>query len=210
MRIYDITVLISEDMVTWPGQEKPKLRFLGHVDRGDHNTSSVVEMNAHTGTHVDAPLHFVKGGATVEALDLGVLIGAARVFEALDADALSAEVFEGLGIPAGTERVLIKTRNSRRWAEGQTDFDEGYVAVTADGAQWLVDHGIRLIGVDYLSVAVHADTATPHHILLGAGVIPLEGVNLSDVPPGDYQLIALPLKLAGRDGAPTRAVLIQP
>jgi arylformamidase len=209
MHIYDLSLPISQDIVTWPGQETPKLTFLGHVDRGDSNTSSTMSMNVHTGTHLDAPLHFVKGGDTVENLDLHVLIGPARVFDALWADALSADVFERLNIPAGTERVLVRTRNSRQWAENRPGFDENYVGVTADGAQWLVDHGVKLIGVDYLSVAEYKDTSTPHHILLGAKVIPLEGLNLTGVPIGEYQLVALPMKLVGRDGAPTRVVLLE-
>jgi len=167
-----------------------------------------MSMSAHTGTHVDAPLHFVKGGSTVDQLDLNVLIGDALVIEALDADALTAALFDALKIPSNTERLLVKTRNSKEWADGASAFSEQYVAVTADGARWLVDHGVKLIGVDYLSVAEYKDTKTPHDILLGAGVIPLEGCNLSDVPPGNYQLVALPMKLVGRDGAPTRAVLI--
>jgi arylformamidase len=208
MKIYDLSLLITEDIVTWPGAQPPKMVFDGHVDRGDSNTTTTITLGAHTGTHVDAPLHFLKGGDTVDNLDLNVLIGPARVFEALDADALTAEVFEGLNIPAGTERVLVHTRNSRQWAENRPGFDENYVAVTADGAQWLVDHGVKLIGVDYLSVAVYTDTSTPHHILLGAKIIPIEGLNLTDVPAGAYQFVALPMKLAGRDGSPTRVVLI--
>lgn len=208
MKIYDISLPISENTVVWPGDDAPKLTFLSHLDRGDENTLTTMSMSAHTGTHVDAPLHFVKGGSTVDQLDLNVLIGDALVIEALDADALTAALFDALKIPSNTERLLVKTRNSKEWADGASAFNEQYVAVTADGARWLVDHGVKLIGVDYLSVAEYKDTKTPHDILLGAGVIPLEGCNLSDVPPGNYQLVALPMKLVGRDGAPTRAVLI--
>lgn len=209
MKIYDISVMVDEGMVTWPGQEPVKLTFVGHVDRGDSNTSTQMSMNAHTGTHVDAPLHFVKGGAGVDALDLRVLVGPARVVDAGNANALSRAVFESLNIPAGTERLLVRTRNSGWWAHGETSFHDDYVGVTKDGAEWLVARGVKLIGVDYLSVAWKRDTTSPHHILLGAGVIPLEGLNLTGIKPGEYQLVALPLKLAGRDGAPTRAILIQ-
>jgi arylformamidase len=209
MKVYDVTLPITENMVVWPGAQPPKMKFLGHVDNGDHNTSSEVTFGTHTGTHLDAPLHFMKGGGTVGDLDINVLVGRARLFEAPSADRLTAAVFESLNIPAGTERVLVRTRNSKRWAEGHTEFDTNYVAVTADGAQWLVDHGVRLIGVDYLSVAEYRDTSTPHHILLGANVIPLEGLNLTGVPTGEYLLAALPMPLADRDGAPMRVVLIE-
>ncbi len=209
MKIYDISVTIDEGMVVWPGSEPVKLTFLGHVDRGDQNTSTQMSMNAHTGTHVDAPLHFVKGGVGVDLLDLNVLVGPARVVDAGNADALTRDVFEGLNIPPGAERLLVHTRNSGWWAHGETAFHDDYVAVTKDGAEWLVEHGVKLIGVDYLSVAWKKDTASPHHVLLGAEVIPLEGLNLTGIEPGMYQLVALPMKLAGRDGAPTRAILIQ-
>ena len=105
----------------WPGAEPPKLKFLGHVDKGDHNTSSEVTFGTHTGTHLDAPLHFMKGGGTVGDLDINVLVGRAHLFEALTADRLTADVFESLNIPAGTERVLVRTRNSKLWAEGHTE-----------------------------------------------------------------------------------------
>lgn len=209
MRIHDISVPIVEGMVVWQGQEPVTLEFLGHVDRGDSNTSTQIALNAHTGTHVDAPLHFIKGGGGVDALDLNVLVGPAYVVEALDADALTRAVFESLSIPAGTERLLVHTRNSEWWARNDRTFHENYVGVTRDGAEWLVEHGVKLIGVDYLSVAAYSDTATPHHVLLGAGVIPLEGLNLTGIAPGQYQLVALPMNLAGRDGAPTRAILIE-
>ena len=113
-------------------------------------------------------------------------------------------MLESLAIPAGTQRVLFRTRNSELWRGPHTVFDEDFVAIPADGASWLVEHGVRLVGVDYLSVAPFAESAPTHQILLAAGVIAVEGLNLSEIEPGEYQLCCLPLKIAGADGAPAR------
>jgi arylformamidase len=131
------------------------------------------------------------------------------VVHALEADALSADVLEGLGIPPGTERVLFRTRNSDRWARDEREFDRRFVAITEDGARWLKARGVRLVGVDYLSVAPFDDVVPTHKILLGAGTVPVEGLNLSGVAQGVYQLVCLPLKIVGSDGAPARAILIE-
>jgi arylformamidase len=164
-------------------------------------------MSAHTGTHVDAPYHFLPKGYGVEKLPLNVLVGKAVVVEALEANLITKEVLEGLDIPQNTERLLIKTRSSEEWTKGATEFIEDYVAISADGAQHLVEIGVKLIGVDYLSVAPFDALIETHEILLGAEVIILEGVNLAEVSKGTYTLYALPVKIAGSDGAPTRAIL---
>ena len=179
------------------------------VNAGDEYSLSRLEMSAHTGTHVDAPAHFVPGGGGVETLPLSGLLGPALVVELLDVAEVRADGLASLAIPPGTERLLLKTRNSARWAAGETQFYEDFVAITADGAQWLVDHGIRLVGVDYLSVAPYEATTETHVILLQAGVIPVEGLNLHGISPGEYQFICLPLLLPGCDGAPCRAVLVE-
>jgi arylformamidase len=165
-------------------------------------------MSAHTGTHVDAPAHFVQGGTGVEALDLTVLVGPALVVEARGADALTADVLAELAIPLGADRVIFRTRNSDLWARGESEFVEDFVAITEDGARWLVERDIRLVGVDYLSVAPYGASVATHQMLLGAGVVLVEGLNLSQVPPGTYQFICLPLKIVGCDGAPARAILM--
>ena len=167
-----------------------------------------LDLGAHTGTHVDAPAHFVEGGAGVDSLDLDTLWGPALVVEELEADCLTADVIEKLSIPPGTERVLFHTRNSGRWARGECEFAEDYVAITEDGARWLVERGVRLVGVDYLSVAPFEATTPTHQVLLQAGVVIVEGLNLSSIAPGTYQFICLPLKIVGGDGAPARAILI--
>jgi arylformamidase len=179
------------------------------MDRGDGFSITRLDIGAHVGTHVDAPAHFVRGGAGVDQLSLEVLIGPAVVVDARKVDALTADALDSLPIPAGAQRILFRTRNSDLWRSAQHTFDENFVAVTADGATWLVERGVRLVGIDYLSVAPFADSAPTHQILLSAGVIAVENLNLSEVEPGEYQFVCLPLKIAGADGAPARAVLIR-
>ena len=209
MPIYDISLSISESLITWPDDPGVKITHSSHLDKGDMSTVTRLDMGAHTGTHVDAPCHFIPGGSGVDALDLNVLVGPALVVQALEADALSADLLRGLAIPSGTERVLFRTRNSDRWALGEGEFDEDFVAITEDGARWLVGRGVRLVGVDYLSVGPFDEPVPTHQILLRAGVVAVEGLNLSGIAPGVYQLVCLPLKIAGGDGAPARAILIE-
>ncbi len=210
MTIYDISVTLATGMPVWPTHQPFEIGRLRDIERGDRSNVSRLEMTAHTGTHLDAPLHFIAGGRSVETLDLNVLVGSALVVEALQADVIDGPLLDSLvEEPAGGERLLLHTRNSELWARGEPRFREDYVALDATGAQWIVDHGIRLVGVDYLSVASFTDTVTPHRILLAAGVIPVEGLNLTGIQPGAYQLVCLPLKLGGSDGAPCRAILIR-
>jgi arylformamidase len=208
MRIYDISLPISESLVVWPSDSPVRITQTSHLARGDRVTVSRLDMNAHSGTHVDAPAHFILGGAGVDALDLGVLVGPALVVEVMDADLISPGVLESLAIPRGTRRVLFHTRNSDRWARSEPEFWEDFVAISDDGARWLVERGVRLVGVDYLSVGPFRETTPTHLTLLSAGVIPVEGLNLSGVAPGTYELVCLPLKITGIDGAPARAILI--
>jgi arylformamidase len=209
MPIHDISLSISESLIIWPGDPGVKITQPYHLDKGDVATVTRLDMGAHTGTHVDAPAHFVPGGLGVDALDLDVLVGPALVVQALEAAALSADLLRGLAIPPDTERVLFHTRNSDHWARGEREFDKDFVAITEDGAHWLVGRGVRLVGVDYLSVASFDELVSTHQILLRAGVIAVEGLNLSGVAPGMYQLVCLPLKIAGSEAAPARAILIE-
>jgi arylformamidase len=208
MPIHDISLPICESLITWPGDPPVRITPISHLSKGDQATVTRLDMGTHTGTHVDAPAHFVQGGAGVDSLDLNVLWGPALVVEELEADYLTAAVIEKLSIPPGTERVLFHTRNSGRWACDEHEFAEDYVAIEEDGARWLVEHGIRLVGVDYLSVAPFGATAPTHQVLLRAGVVVVEGLNLSGIAPGAYQFVCLPLKIVGGDGAPARAILI--
>ncbi|UCF42343.1 MAG: cyclase family protein, partial [Planctomycetota bacterium] len=158
-------------------------------------------------THVDAPRHFIESGSTVEQLPLKVMLGEAFVAYLPEATEITAGVLGGLNLPDGTERLLLRTRNSELWAEETTEFMKDYAALTDDGAQWVVERGIRLVGVDYLSVQCYGDGPLTHQILLEAGVVILESLNLADVKAGWYELICLPLKLVDAEGAPARAVL---
>lgn len=208
MPIHDITLTISPELPVWPGDPQISLPKPARMARGDAYTLTRLDISAHTGTHLDAPAHFIAGGAGVETLDLNVLIGPALVVDAGDADLLTAEVLQRLPIPAGAQRVLFKTRSSALWDRAEDGFVEDFVAVSGDGVQWLVDRGVRLVGIDYLSIAPFSDPTPCHQILLGAGVIPVEGLDLRQIDPGEYQLICLPMKIGGSDGAPCRAVLI--
>jgi arylformamidase len=215
MPIYDISLPISESLVTWPSDPPVRMTQVSHLERGDKATVTRLDMGAHTGTHVDAPCHFIQGGAGVDTLDLDVLVGPALVVEALDATVLTAEVLAGLPIPPASERVLFHTRNSGLWArdeDGRTivrsDFAKDFVGVSADGAKWLIERGVRLVGVDYLSVAPFGESAPTHQALLRAGVVVVEGLSLHGIAPDAYQLVCLPLKIVGGDGAPARAILI--
>lgn len=209
MRIHDISLPISESLPVWPGDPAIHITQPLHLARGDEITVSRLDMGAHTGTHVDAPAHFIPGGQSVETLDLNMLVGPALVVHASEADALTAQVLDRLAIPPGAQRVLFRTRDSDRWARGETHFARDFVAITQEGARWLVEHGVRLVGVDYLSVGAFDDPVPTHETLLGAGVIVIEGLNLSVIAPGTYQLVCLPLRIVGTEGAPARAILIE-
>ncbi len=165
-----------------------------------------ISLGCHTGTHLDAPLHFEPNGTSVDQLDLEVLVGPCRVVHLPEVSRIERRHLESLDLE-GCQRLLFKTSNGARLEE--PDFQEDFVAVAPDAAELLVELGVRLVGVDYLSVEpfVHEDWGT-HHTLLRAGVIPLEGLDLRAVPPGDYQLVALPLLIEGAEGAPVRAVLL--
>lgn len=205
--IIDISVPLQSDMPTWPGSRGFRREWVERLEAGDEANVSRVDCGVHVGTHVDAPLHFVDGGASVDQLNLEILVGPATVGFLPEADAITADDLENLDLPAGTERLLLRTRNSDLWAAGVTEFQEDFVALTADAAHWVVDRGMRLIGVDYLSVQRYQDGPAVHQTLLGAGVVVVEGLDLSSVKPEEYELICLPLRLMGAEGAPGRAIL---
>ncbi len=210
MKIYDISLTISPTLVTWPGDPSIMLDRVSKIEEGADANVSRIQMGVHTGTHVDAPFHFVAGGRTVESLPLEVLVGPAQVVQIpLGETVIDVAVLERAGIEPGMERTLFKTANAEHWQREPERFKTDFVAISVDGADWLVQHGVRLVGIDYLSVAPF-DAAVPTHVaLLKAGVIALEGLDLSQVQPGVYDLYCLPLKLQGSDGAPARTILIK-
>lgn len=209
MPIFDITVTITPSLPVWPGDPPVALTQPAHLARGDAYTLTRLDISAHTGTHLDAPAHFLAGGVGVETLDLNVLIGPALVVDARGRGHLTANALEALAIPPGVQRLLLRTDNSALWQRNLTSFAEDFVAIAPSGAAWLVEHGVKLVGIDYLSVAPFDDSVPTHQILLGAGVIAVEGLDLRAIEPGAYQLICLPIKIHGADGAPCRAVLVQ-
>jgi arylformamidase len=209
MKFYDVTLTISNEMPTWPGDPVVHLRRIHDMANGDKVTLSQLDFGVHTGTHVDAPVHFVQGGSGVDTLSLDTLIGMCEVRRAPnEVKSITAEVLDSLHIPFGTIRLLVRTSNSDIWARGENKFQEDFVAIEESGAKWIVEHGIKLVGVDYLSVGSFTNGIPTHNVLLGAGVIPIEGLNLSQIEPGEYLLYCLPLKLKDADGAPARVVLI--
>jgi arylformamidase len=197
-------------MAIWPGDVTIKIERRRSMDRGDAANNSAISLGVHTGTHMDAPKHFIKDGKSIDKLPLETSVGPARVIEIKDKISIKPEELKQHNIKKG-ERILFKTVNSPRcW---QTDaFVNDFVFVTRDAAQFLVDAGVILVGVDYLSVgspmdpdkAMRPDT---HQILLGAGLYLIEGLNLTAVKAGDYNLICLPLKLMDAEGSPVRAIL---
>jgi arylformamidase len=208
MAIYDISLPISESLVVWPGDPPVQITHPLHLTRGDAATVSRICMGAHTGTHVDAPAHFLADGSGVDSLDLELLLGMALVVETLDGGDLTVGVLEELAIPPGTERVLFKTQSPERRARGMSEFDREFSGINESGADWIVAHGIGLVGVDGPSVAPFGSEPATHLALLKAGVILLEGLDLASVSPGNYMLVCLPLRISGLDGAPARAILI--
>jgi len=209
MTIYDISLTLSPNLLTWPGDPVLVLEQIQSMDKGAPANVTRMNSSVHIGTHVDAPHHFLNDGRTVEKLPLDVLTGPCYVMQLPDGiEAITAEVLERTEVTSDMKRILFGTRNSHLWARGETKFQADFVAITEDGAEWLVEHGVQLVGVDYLSVAPYTDPLSTHLLLLKAGVIIVEGLNLSNVMRGFYDLYCLPLKIAGCEGAPARAILV--
>lgn len=206
MAFYDVTVPIHAAMPVYEGDPVVRLERVQSINAGDICNLTRVDAGLHTGTHIDAPVHFIDGAPGVEATPLDALIGLCAVVDAtaVEGDIGAAEI-AFLAIPAGCERLLLLTRNSTRPALDM--FSSDFTAVTADGAAALVARGVRLVGIDSLSIAPFGDPAPTHRRLLEAGIVILEGLDLRDVPPGEYTLLCLPLLIPGADGAPARVLL---
>jgi len=210
MKIYDISLTIDDRLPTWPGDPAAVRRRVKKIEEGSNANVSELVMGAHTGSHVDAPYHFLPGGSTIESLPLEVLVGPVQVVEMPpECGLIDGPAVDRAGIQPGTERILFKTRNSAFWHKEKLVFEEDFVGVSKDGAEKLVAMGVRFVGLDYLSIAPFKQSRPTHEVLLGAGIVILEGVDLSGVPAGRYTLYCLPLKLGGSDGAPARAILIE-
>ena len=204
MAIHDISLNLSAETVRWVVAPPLEVHESRRIVRGDDANASALTVSVHAGTHVDAPLHFVPDGAAIDALPLERFIGPTLV-HAVDADRYITEAHVRAIPLDGLTRVLFKTRNSALL--GRREYTADFVAFSVEAARALVARGVELVGLDYLSVA-HADEQVPvHRAFLDQGVILLEGVDLSAVAPGPYELICFPLRLRGLDGAPCRAVL---
>ncbi len=209
MKIHDISIPVSASLVSWPGEPSAEITYLHHLADGDSATVSQIHMGSHTGTHIDAPAHFISNGKTLQDIKLEYFVGKTVVVEELSAKVLDKEVIESLEIPDGTERLLFRTSNSEQRLLEKKDFFKEFVGINESGALWLTDRNIRLVGVDYLSVAPYGESVATHRILLGHDIAVVEGLNLVDVEPGEYQLVCLPLKINDIEAAPARAILIE-
>lgn len=207
LAVYDISVPLRSDMPTYAGEPGPKLDFHSLIARGASANVSALFLGSHTGTHVDAPHHFLDGASTVEALPLDALVGPAHVIEYSGVGHVTAADLEAAGLPADAQRLLLKTANSRFWNDDA--FHTDFIGLAGDGARWLVEHGFRLVGIDYLSIEqFRSPTHEVHKTLLEAGVVIVEGLDLRQVVPGPYFLVCAPLKVVGADGAPARVFLL--
>ena len=204
MSFHDISLKLTGETVRWVTAPPFELEERRRMSKGDPNNSSALNMSVHSGTHIDAPFHFVADGNTIDQLPLERFIGSALVYAVEAKRYITKEHVAGIRLDGAT-RVLFKTRNSELLH--QREYDPDFVAFSVEAAQSLVELGVELVGLDYLSVA-HADEQVPvHRAFLDHGVVLLEGIDLSAVAPGRYELMCLPIPLGDSDGAPCRAVL---
>jgi arylformamidase len=208
MKFWDISLPISQGIPVWPGDPEISIKRVSKIEDGANANVSRMDIGCHTGTHVDAPYHFLPDGKTIETLPLDALIGPVQVIRIPDdISVITEDVVLACGIRKGTNRVLFKTYNSAFWKKYGSQFRTEFAGIDDTGAQALVDMGVKLVGLDYLSVSPYKKSRPTHEAFLKASVVLLEGVDLSAVEPGDYNLVCLPLKIQGADGAPARAVL---
>ncbi len=207
MKVHDISVPLRQDMPTYVDEPGPKLEFRKLLSKGDAATVSVLSLGSHTGTHVDAPSHFLDGGPSVDSLPLDALVGPAYVAEFGGKGHIMAADLDSLAVPSDCQRLLFKTGNGRLWDD--SNFHTDFIALAPDAARALAERGLKLVGIDYLSIEKFR--ARPHEVhetLLASGVVILEGVDLRRVAAGEYLLVCAPLNVVGAEGAPARAFLI--
>lgn len=208
MKTYDISLSISPDLVVWPDDPAIELGRRSKIEDGSVANNTHLQMSVHSGTHIDAPYHFLESGKTVEDISLDLMIGRVYVLHVPDIKIITKEILEKSPIPPRTKRILFKTDNSKIWESGiSAEFKEDYVSLDVEAAKYMIQRGVKLVGIDYLSISSFTDPVPTHKELLGAGIVILEGINLSAVSQGRYTLYCLPLKISGSDGAPARAIL---
>jgi arylformamidase len=209
--VIDVSLAIGPDLLVWPGNPGVVIEPASRISRGDSSNVSEIRLGSHTGTHVDPSSLFLEDGASAEELPLDVMMGGTTVADLMGfAGPIEPDELDGLSLGGEVTRLLLRTDNSALWAADPHAFPDEYVSLSPEGARWLVDNRIRLIGIDFLSIEARGAPGHPtHRTLLEAGVVILEGLDLSRVEPGEYTLVCFPLKIAGGDGAPTRAVLLE-
>jgi arylformamidase len=210
MQVYDVSVPLSANTPTYPGDPGIQIKQWLRLANGDPANVSLMNFGLHSGTHVDAPAHFIEGGAKVASLPLDTLLGEAEVIEVSHNVDVIDEKFVAAKCGNGSQRILFKTRNSVFWGDTERGFHEDYVYIDPDAARRLVESGVKLVGIDYLSVEKFNSESFPTHLaFLSKGVVIVEGLDLRAVPVGQYELLCLPLKIAGGsgDGAPARVIL---
>ncbi len=209
--LYDITVPVSSDMLIWPGDPLVEISQVSAIAQGAESNVSQIRMSVHAGTHIDAPKHFLDDGKTIDQIALQKLIGPVFVMAIGDEiPVITKETLEQHPVFTALKKVrkvLFKTGNSAFWPDGSNEFHQDYVGLDHTAAQLLADLGMELVGVDYLSIAPYNETEAPHKILLEKEVVLLEGIDLSKVPEGYYDMYCLPLLLNGSEGAPARVIL---
>ena len=209
-QFYDITIPFSDALPVWPGDPAIEMRPLARTSAGDTCNTTQIVCPTHCGTHVDPPWHFINDGAKLDQIPLDRWIGTCQVAEIPDSvSRIEPADLEEAGINSQTTRLLLKTSNSNRWNTTPIRFETDYVALTPEAAKWVVQRGIKLLGIDYFSFELYDDSENvAHRTLLGNDVIAIEALDLRLIEPGFYQLVCLPLKIAGGDGAPARVILI--
>jgi len=206
MKIHDISTLTNPEIPIWPNTPGFKIWKSLDQELGDEVTSSTIEMDVHCGTHIDAPLHFIKGAESATQIDLTKCIGNASVVDFRGINRITEDLLEKR-VPSQTDRLLLKTNNSSLFPRSK--FNAEFSALTEGGASWVADKKMKLIGIDYLSIQLFDGTADTHLVLMKAGVVILESLNLAQIDEGEYELICLPLLLEGSEAAPARAILIK-
>ena len=204
-RFYDISMTIENGMLSWPSDGPVSIEKVRSMENGELLNLSRLDMSAHTGTHVDAPVHFIQEGSGIDSVPLDILIGPAAVVHLPGVREIGDGELKAAGIPPDTKRLLLKTENGKLL--GQKQFQKDYSFFTLEGAQYIIDSGVRLVAIDYLSIAAYGSGEAVHQALLGEGIVIIEGVDLREISAGPYNMIALPLKIGGCDGAPARVVL---
>lgn len=203
----DISVPLHARMTTWPNSTGFRLARAKSFESGDQVNVTRLDMDVHTGTHLEAPLHMIDGGTPLESMALDIFVGSAFIADLGGVDAIGPAELESARVPRTVERLLLKTRNSASWASTSEQLQPDYVALTIDGARWVAERRLRLVGIDYLSIQQFGADNETHRVLMRAGVAILEGIDLSGVEPGGYRLTCLPLRLVGTEAAPARAIL---